>query len=151
MYKTDSLGHTYCNELQEPIYVYNLFPTDSDFVISFVAGGYGLPASANDITYPTPIVSTECITSVGIATARRENFSLYPNPTSGKLHIFRDDPYTSSCYYSVYNVQGRLLIQQKFINGNKDTSIDLSKYGKGIYLVKITDGVEMVTKKIVLE
>jgi len=151
IYKTNSLGHTYCNETQEPIYVYNLFPTDSNFILAFQTGGYSLPAFAHDTVSPVPPITTECITNIGAVSAHRGNFSLYPNPTSGNLHIFRDDPYTSSCYYSVYNVQGRLLIQQKFINGNKDTSIDLSKYGKGIYLVKITDGVDVVTKKVVVQ
>ncbi|HLG34474.1 MAG TPA: T9SS type A sorting domain-containing protein [Bacteroidia bacterium] len=151
LYKTDSLGRTYCDEHQEPIYVYNLFPTDSDFTFTYITGGYGLPAFAHDTITSYPAVFTECITNVGIVSASKRNFSLYPNPTSGNLHIFREDPYTSFCYYSVYDSQGRLLIQQKFINGNKDTSIDLSKYGKGIYLIKITDGVEMVTKKVVVQ
>jgi hypothetical protein len=36
-------------------------------------------------------------------------------------------------------------------NGNKDTIVDLSQYGKGIYLIKITEGVEVITKKVVIE
>ena len=150
LYKTDSLGHTYCNELQEPIYVYNLFPTDSDFTLSYTTGGYGLPANINDAINSFPTVSTECITGIS-ASPSGGNFSLFPNPATGIVHIFRQDPYLSNCYYSIYNAQGRLLIQQKFSNGNEDTSVDLSKYGKGVYLIKVTDGEDVITRKVVLE
>jgi hypothetical protein len=153
LYKSDSLGNTSCNLSSLPIYTYNLFPTDSDITLVSVDGGaYARQAYVRDTSYGAIAAYDDCsITGIPKNTSQSLNYSVQPNPSTGLFHIYRADVYTSDCYYAVYNSIGKLLIQQKFVNGNKDTEINLSRYGKGIYLIKITEGVEVITKKVVIE
>jgi hypothetical protein len=152
IYKTDSLGHSSCNEYNLPVYVYDLFPMDSDVVMLSVDGATAYPANITPAARSSFPTYDDCtITGISNQNNLSPQYSIHPNPSTGKVFIFRNDAYTSDCYFAVYNSLGKLLIQQKFINGNKDTEINLSRYGKGIYLIKITEGVETITKKIVIE
>lgn len=152
IYKTDSLGHTSCFERIQPTYVYNLFPTDSNLVLTSSDGGTAF--SANAVYFPPFFIPTydDCtLTGIVNPSVGLNNYSLRPNPSTGKIYLSRDYSYTSDCYYSVFNSVGKLLLQRIFPYGNKDAEIDLSRYGKGIYLINITEGIEIITRKVVIE
>lgn len=53
------------------------------------------------------------------------------------------DPLMADSFYSVYDTMGRLLFQRPLHAGQQSEEIDLSHFGKGTYLVRITgkDGV----------
>jgi hypothetical protein len=59
-------------------------------------------------------------------------FSIYPNPTSTSITI--ETPYSVSL--SIHNLNGRQLLHQEI---NKSiTTIDVSTFSGGVYLVKMT-------------
>lgn len=74
---------------------------------------------------------------------------LYPNPTSDIAH-FISDSYTSSHNGSfiIYNVAGSKIIEKQFTN-LKDTTIDLSKYPKGLYFINISIDNKTYQSKII--
>ena len=53
------------------------------------------------------------------------------------------DPLTADSFYSVYDTMGRLLFQRPLHAGQQSEEIDLSRFGRGTYVVRITtkDGV----------
>jgi len=61
---------------------------------------------------------------------------IYPNPTRGMVEIFVDNKQNGPVDMEVMDVMGRLLIRQRLDPAENRFSIDLSRYGKGIYLVK---------------
>jgi hypothetical protein len=68
------------------------------------------------------------------------NFSIYPNPTTQFLNI-------SSLILdavTIYNIVGKELI--KVSNQNR---IDVSSLSKGIYIIKVSDGINTSTKKFI--
>jgi hypothetical protein len=57
---------------------------------------------------------------------------LYPNPTSGMIHIKHDEKLTD---IQIFDMVGKLVINQK-CNGETETNIDLSNLPNGVYHVK---------------
>lgn len=71
-----------------------------------------------------------------------QNVSLYPNPTSGRLHINS----ANAVNFEVYSVEGKRLRQYNAV----DSYVDLD-LASGLYLVKLTNSKGFLTKKIIIE
>ncbi|GIV44476.1 MAG: hypothetical protein KatS3mg035_1599 [Bacteroidia bacterium] len=77
------------------------------------------------------------------------NIAIYPNPTNGLFTIETPD-ITENTNLKIYNTHGQLMLQQQ-INSNQ-TQIDLSLFGKGLYLLYLkTDEGEINIKKIIVQ
>ncbi len=79
----------------------------------------------------------------------QDDISFYPNPTSDFIIL-------SSCNesiqaYSVYDISGRLMIDNKItLNINEPQLINVSSLSKSIYFLKIITKHNQVTKKIII-
>lgn len=79
-----------------------------------------------------------------------ENFSLYPNPTSDRVTLSFTSTTGNEINIEVFDIRGRKLKSFNIENsGMISSEIDLSHYDAGIYLVKIKDGSNQSTKKII--
>lgn len=75
-----------------------------------------------------------------------ELIELYPNPASINISIrFIANNY-NNCYISIWDKNGRMLINQKVTTDN--SGIDISKLGNGFYIVKIRTDSTLVRKKL---
>ncbi|MEJ6505193.1 MAG: T9SS type A sorting domain-containing protein [Crocinitomicaceae bacterium] len=90
-------------------------------------------------------VEDEC-TSSGLAENQQNNFSIFPNPTSGLLTVSADFGFETA---AVFNLQGqKLKTQIVALNGTK---IDLSRFKSGSYLIQLEKGNGVVTKSLRFE
>jgi len=80
-------------------------------------------------------------TNIGVGDFGLTDFSLYPNPTQGKLVI---ETAFSTDEILIYNAQGRL-IQVISTTGEKH-ELDISNYSAGVYWIEI----ENIRKRVVL-
>jgi hypothetical protein len=66
-------------------------------------------------------------------------FSLYPNPTDGKVHLILGQDFQSKSVIEVYNMMGIRLTAKGHRNLAKGQSIaiDLQHYTPGIYIIKL--------------
>jgi hypothetical protein len=71
--------------------------------------------------------------------------NIYPNPTNGKITIEAEN-ITS---ITVTNLEGQIIFS-KIVNANI-TQIDLNKYSKGMYLIKVETIQGVKIEKIVIE
>ena len=90
----------------------------------------------------TNTVTTEIVDDVSTNTP--DNFSIYPNPTSGVLTVYSS---ASIAQINIINSLGQLVLTK-----TNENNIDLSKLNQGLYFVKITDingkfGTSIVVKK----
>lgn len=75
---------------------------------------------------------------------------VYPNPSSGnQLFIEIEQRNPQPITVAVYDSQGRMVKQQQ-ANGS-NTVIDIAVLAKGLYTIKVSDGVSVKTVKVVLE
>lgn len=77
------------------------------------------------------------------------NFALYPNPTSGRVTIEWKIIQNKPASVEVFDMMGKMVVQQNAIDSDLNTSIDLSELTNGMYLLKINsaDG-QSVLKRI---
>ena len=76
------------------------------------------------------------------------SISIYPNPTSGIFKIAQksDLGFTTE----IFDYSGNLVMKKSILNSN-EMKVDLSKYGRGLYIVKITNEIESFVERVVLE
>lgn len=117
------------------------------------------PTIANPIATPTDNTTYKVVVSDGSSTVEGEvtititdlsvednamtNISVYPNPTSSVINIECEDP----CPYVIFNNVGQE-VGSGIINGK--AQINIGGFGKGVYHLRITDGVSSRTHKIVV-
>ncbi|MFN4122812.1 MAG: T9SS type A sorting domain-containing protein, partial [Flavobacteriales bacterium] len=124
---------------------------DKGFIITGAAS-YGGQSTGQD-TWLLKLDNNGCLEpgclEVGIEEAEQDmGITLYPNPTQDRLFIKTEQSQKRPLKFSLYNMQGKLIIQEQLVAEYE--SFDLSNLVSGVYLVNIVDGSgARVTKKII--
>ena len=95
---------------------------------------------------------TKVILSTGITDliADNSNFSVYPNPTTGKFRVkIAPEIFKSDSKIEMFSVEGSAVFKQ-FLKEN-DNEIDTGKLNPGLYLLKITSGEKSFSKSIIIQ
>ena len=85
--------------------------------------------------------NNDCGSHVGVSEVSSSNTRLYPNPTKGIVNIEGKGAMT----ISVMNVLGQKILET---TANDNTTIDLSGFGSGIYMVRIETENGIKTEKV---
>ena len=76
---------------------------------------------------------------------KRFNFLVSPNPTNGIVNITTESE--GNYLIAVYNMLGvKMLSKESFSDG----ILDLSSFPQGIYFISVDNGVDRITKRIVI-
>ncbi len=96
--------------------------------------------------YPEGTSAPECINvNLTVVEESASTFSLYPNPTNGILYIVGgDDEFT----YEMYNGMGQIVASGK-AQGTEQISVE--SLTKGIYFIRLTNGLQVHTEKVVVK
>jgi hypothetical protein len=153
IYKTDSMGHFPCWEQTHTVQVTNLFPTDSSVTLHSIDGAVMQPAFITDTVFDPITVYDGCTFTTGIpdAVRRSRGMKIRPNPTPGQFTVDFKDPLEADSFYSVYDELGRLLYQRPLPTGEVQEEIDLSQFGKGMYVLQVTDPEGVRVERVVVE
>lgn len=97
--------------------------------------------------------TTSFVQNVSLCTAIEEQFqisgiNIYPNPTNGEVNILFADNSTKKV--EIVNLLGKT-VYSNTISDNKNVTIDLSTFSKGIYMVNIQNGDSVFSKKLIVE
>jgi hypothetical protein len=76
----------------------------------------------------------------------KTTFSIYPNPSRSKLNITLPN-FADNAKVEVYNILGARVYVSEINKLN--TSIDVSKWNSGVYLVRVSSDKETLTKRFV--
>lgn len=79
-------------------------------------------------------------------------FSLFPNPNHGEFTIKLGSSSGKNIQVDVFDIRGRSIFSSVYGNaGNFDQTIKLNSVESGMYLVKVSDGINETIRKIVIE
>jgi hypothetical protein len=107
--------------------VFNSTAFDGSLTFKFVSDALDTRAGWN--------ANITCTGTLGIDDADYLDFSYYPNPTTGRVAMISNTQITD---VKVYNVEGRLLFQQK--KNDMETAVDISQFSTGTYFFKVSFG-----------
>ncbi len=85
--------------------------------------------------------------SVGINENKSFNFSVYPNPAKDEINI-KGDFISDKLMAEMSDSTGKLIFKKKFKSGK---SLELPEVSNGVYILKITDGKQVGTRKILIQ
>ena len=74
-------------------------------------------------------------------------FSIYPNPASDLINLNQIEKTGEQLTVEIITTDGKLMAQQQFVNA---TILNVQPYQSGLYIMNITDGVKVYSKKISL-
>jgi subtilisin-like proprotein convertase family protein len=87
---------------------------------------------------------------LGVEESSIQNFSLYPNPNNGDFNIQFNSTSAEAITLSVYDIRGRQIFLNTYTNnGFFNQNIQLNNLQSGVYLVKVKDGKNEITKKFI--
>ena len=120
-----------------------------DFVLTN-SGSYAVEISLNGC-----VDTSEChnvvITSLANLKRNMTEVTVFPNPNEGLFNIKITNPYATNLKIEMTNSLGQVIFTENYIGVNSvDKEIDLKKFSKGIYFVKISNGYSSVNKRITI-
>jgi plastocyanin len=82
----------------------------------------------------------------------KTNISIFPNPSNGVFQLEADNSqYERNYNLDIYNLLGDKVYTKPGLGQQNSYEIDLTILPKGIYFLKINDGVQLYSKKIVIK
>jgi len=87
----------------------------------------------------------------GIGKDNSMEILIYPNPLNDEkpvVTVSTDKVFDS---YEIYNINGAKLVENSLVNSSTSLQINFKNYAKGVYILKLTSGTDIYTKRIIIE
>lgn len=104
------------------------------------------------LSSPGCVDTSDCyklINDIGVGEVGLPSASIYPNPSNGKFTVYAA-ALTDQGEISIYSSTGKLLVHQTEFDST-EVEIDLTEVQRGVYVVEINVGGEVIRKKLILE
>jgi len=116
------------------------------------AGTYYVCLTVNSPCGSDVVCDSITLTSTGIVSYDFKNgVTVFPNPNTGEFTLKIDLQKSTRLSINIYQIYGKLIYSNEITNipGNYIQQLDLSKYAKGMYYVRVLTDTGVVTKKVV--
>lgn len=109
--------------------------------------------AVNNIFYAVNTSNFSIDKVAGVEDVQFANFNLFPNPSKGKITIKFDVKSGGEINIQLFDIRGRGVHVKRFlnINGQFSKELDYSNIAKGLYILKVSDGLKKISKKILIE
>lgn len=84
------------------------------------------------------------------AALEANSYKIYPNPSSGQVKVFSENANLEQAEVTIINQQGQEMMRFQDVNGRL-FEVDLSHLPKGLYLIRIKNNHQLVSKKLILQ
>lgn len=98
----------------------------------------------------TNTFNTEFITTLSNADLISESLLVFPNPATKLITLIFNKNIEDSVEIKVFNIQGKQVLNTNRASGSK-ANIDISELSKGIYFLKVKEGVKELTRKLIVK
>lgn len=139
------------NEVYQPenlLSVFNGENSKGTWSLMYADTGAGDTGTLN--SWSIEICETTLI-PIDVVAASIDDFKVFPNPNTGEF-TFKLAPISNEVYVEVFDVRGRRVYTENFINRELiNETINLHQVKSGLYILKVTDGSKQVAKKIIIK
>ncbi len=116
----------------DPVYVYNVAKAATGATLHFA--------------------KATTVTNLGTDSFEKDfNVSFFPNPVKDYLTVNKGKLEVNDYVFTLVDLNGKQVLEQKVTNAKLLESIDISKLSKGIYMGILETGEHRISKKIVIE
>jgi hypothetical protein len=128
----------------------NVLSLTSDVVTSTdIYSVFGAPSICPDyiqqLGVPLAVLFKDCSVGMLEQISDFENMYLFPNPVSDVLHIHTQN---NNIQVEIYNPMGQIVHTSTF---NDNTQIPTHGFAAGVYIVKVSSGIDVRYEKIIVE
>lgn len=123
----------------ETVYEANTLPIDRQTNIIILAGGV-----------PPQMVELKQLPFIVGVDSQQKNLLLFPNPCKGRFTVSRQSAENFNAWIEVFSPTGIMLVREFYSHGST-YFVDIPNAAKGIYFVRVLEGSETTTWKIVVE
>ena len=126
-------------------------PEGTTFTISnwTYSGANALDGESDNASATTPFpTGTYSNTTASTSNNTITGFNAYPNPVKGNSLTVTTSS-TEAKTVNIFNVLGRKVFSQRFSSMNK--TMDISGISSGVYIMKVSEGNNIATKKLIIE
>ncbi|MBQ0117362.1 MAG: S8 family peptidase [Flavobacterium sp.] len=95
------------------------------------------------------LVVSNASRTAGVGAFEKGVMKIYPNPTTGIFNVSLDADFDG--VMNVYDVQGRLVMNQKAVKFSNHTTFDMSSLNKGVYMFELSTGESKLTQKVIIK
>ncbi len=108
-------------------------------------------SGGNDCAWIDSIVFPVTTVAVNVhPNPRIPEFGIFPNPGNGLFRVRTEGIGTKTFSVRVYDVHGTPVLYSGTLGTGKDYVFDISRYGKGLYMVYIKSGGQSFVKKLIV-
>jgi hypothetical protein len=87
-----------------------------------------------------------------LQTVNGNDVNIYPNPCHDNVNFSINGPNSEDITVTVIDLSGKIVMKKIMnVNSVNQTSFDFSNYTKGVYLIQLISGSDIVTKKLVVQ
>ena len=153
IFRTDPEGHLPCHKHYDPVEVSELFPADSSITLTGLDDVFTHSIPVNDSIIGPNETFDVCLITTAEQHSRQylKPPSIRPNPNTGRFTVEFQDPLLAESYYSVYDTMSKLLLQRRLPTGATLEEVDLSRFGRGTYVLKFTSPDGVCHERVVVE
>ena len=121
--------------------VWNLHEGDAEVVLSVTA------ENGCDVE---PITKTINLVGTSMMEFQQMNVEVYPNPSHGQVYIKADGNMHGKTVVEIYSIMGNCILQKtvSYMAKGEILSFDLRPFGSGMYLVRLSNNAEIVSRKV---
>lgn len=151
----DEHNGRFCVTPEYPDGIYAYFATvnaDHNSAYPYVVGPtfYGVKTAAK-VTTISEAVTTYSNLGIADHTLNQLIFKAYPNPAAELIAIQSNEMINNDLTAELIDMQGRVIQSKAFLQGTTICYFETAGFSKGIYVIKISDGKDAKTFRIVLE
>lgn len=109
----------------------------------------GNPSAGNIGPFPNMEAAVQRVYDdylLGLDVVNKTEFTVFPNPVQNRLKFLTQQDLSETASVEIFNALGQSVFQSE-MPGNRE--LDLSGFAGGMYFVKVSDGKQSATKKII--
>ncbi|GAB5564779.1 MAG: hypothetical protein Wins2KO_18420 [Winogradskyella sp.] len=130
-----------------PLNVFSGLNSQGDWTLTLTDFWNADPGTLND-WYVEVCTTTETLL---VDDVEMNTLAIYPNPNNGSFNVQFSNAIEAT-EIGVFDVRGRLIFNKTYnVSGDFNQNIDLGQVQSGVYLVKVNNGKNTVTKRFIVE